>query len=66
VLVITGSILLFATVGEQVAHYRLIQVVSEPEPCETEPETIAIVGALKQEDLILTEVDDPMGEKEHG
>lgn len=52
VLVITGSILLFATIGEMVAHYHLVPTVKEPEPCDSPDELPVVVNATSGGDQV--------------
>jgi len=68
VLVITGSILLFATVSEMVAHYRIISTVEEAEPCETLPEEAveSVISTTLQASAERITEDEAMGEKVHG
>jgi simple sugar transport system permease protein len=51
VLVITGSILLFATIGEMAAHFHLVPVRAGPEPCENVDEAVTYPAQLAQQEL---------------
>jgi ABC-type uncharacterized transport system permease subunit len=48
VLVITGSILLFATVGEMVAHYRFVSAVKDSQKGENKPKTEMVKNTMEQ------------------